>query len=529
MSEIIYNINDLVWAKMKGYTPWPGRVTEPPPDVKKSKKPNNPAQCIFFFGSNNYAWIEESQLKPYDQFKDKLKNASKSGAFKEAIDAIEAYIADPETIVNDRDPDAEFNKLRENSLDDSAVTNNSSVTSTPASTPVSGKKAPKRKSDKLKIKPVEIPKMNDSNEATNDVVIKSPPPKRQKRASVNDIKKSPIIEPNYTTPRSKLAVTQLLNRPTSVVRPETPEIDVATVSNTLRSKNINASGHTFGFLGLGTMGCGIVKNLINSGHKVVVWNRTSTKCRKFEEAGAEVKQTPSDVIDSTDITFSCVSDPQAAKDMVFGNCGVLSSGNLANKGYVEMTGIDSETSQDIAEAITNGMGRYLEAQIQGSKSQAEEGTLIILAAGDKTLFEECQTCFEAMGRNSFYLGDVGNASKMNLVFQMFAGVSLAGLAEAMALADRAGLQQKDVLEVLELTTMASQMITEKGQAILKGDFPTHLALSHMQKDLKLALSMAETLEQPLPLAAASNEVYKHAKRLGYGDHDASAVYVRARF
>lgn len=69
----------------------------------------------------------------------------------------------------------------------------------------------------------------------------------------------------------------MLNRPTSVARPETPEIDVAKVSNTLKSKNINPSTLTFGFLGLGIMGCGIVKNLINSGHKVVVWNRTATK------------------------------------------------------------------------------------------------------------------------------------------------------------------------------------------------------------------------------------------------------------
>lgn len=148
---------------------------------------------------------------------------------------------------------------------------------------------------------------------------KSPPPKRQKRTtSINEVKKSPAadIVPSFpSVPRSKLAVTQLLNRPTSVVRPDTPEIDVATVSNTLKSKNISPSALSFGFLGLGTMGCGIVKNLINSGHKVVVWNRTSTKCRKFEEAGADVKQTPSDVIDSTDITFSCVSDPQAAKDV----------------------------------------------------------------------------------------------------------------------------------------------------------------------------------------------------------------------
>lgn len=75
----------------------------------------------------------------------------------------------------------------------------------------------------------------------------------------------------------------------------------------------------------------------------------------------------------------------------------------------------------------------MRTQIQGSKNQAEEGTLIILAAGERTLFEECQTCFEAMGKNSFYLGDVGNASKMNLVLQMMAGVTMATLAEGLSL------------------------------------------------------------------------------------------------
>ena len=122
--------------------------------------------------------------------------------------------------------------------------------------------------------------------------------------------------------------------------------------------------------------------------------------------------------------------------MVFGNCGVLSASTLGQgKGYIEMTSIDCETSKDIFEGLTMRGGRYLEAQIQGSKSQSFEGTLIILAAGDRTLFEECQTCFEAMGRNSFFLGEVGNASKMNLVLQTMAGVTLAALAESMALGE----------------------------------------------------------------------------------------------
>jgi 3-hydroxyisobutyrate dehydrogenase-like beta-hydroxyacid dehydrogenase len=75
------------------------------------------------------------------------------------------------------------------------------------------------------------------------------------------------------------------------------------------------------------------------------------KVRDFVEAGAKEALTPSDVIAESDITFSCVSDPQAAKDLVFGNCGVLQEINTT-KGYVDMTGMDSDTSQDIAEAIS---------------------------------------------------------------------------------------------------------------------------------------------------------------------------------
>jgi 3-hydroxyisobutyrate dehydrogenase-like beta-hydroxyacid dehydrogenase len=89
--------------------------------------------------------------------------------------------------------------------------------------------------------------------------------------------------------------------------------------------------------------------------------------------------------------------------MVFGNCGVLQE-VTASKSYVEMTGTDAETSIDIAEAIGSKGGRYLEAQIQGSKVEAENGTLLILAAGDRVLYEDCQSAFQAMGKHSFFLG-----------------------------------------------------------------------------------------------------------------------------
>lgn len=128
-----------------------------------------------------------------------------------------------------------------------------------------------------------------------------------------------------------------------------------------------------------------------------------------------------------------------------------------------------------------------------------------------------------------FTGEIGNAAKMNSVLQVVCGVSLAALAEGLALADRAGLSQADLLDVLALTPLASPHLVLKGRAMLESSYSTHQPLAHMQKDLKLALGLGDALEQSLPLTATTNEIFKHAKRLGYANHDVAAVYIRARF
>jgi len=506
-----------VWAKMKGFSPWPGKVCMPPPDVKRPAIKKQ-MHCVNFFGTNDFAWIEEFSIKDYLEFKDQFVKSKQNKQMALAIEQIEKYLKTKDSGSQSEENDTEdFDALME---------------SEPKPEPKPKKTLKKTESRKREA--------NDSDSSASGPSSTSPTKKaktatkaqlKEKKeepsSSLNDQDLNPV--PSYSVKKSSAAVSGLLDRPT-LARPASPSIgiDLVTSSQTLREKDIQPSKLTFGFLGLGIMGSGIVKNLLNSGHNVIVWNRTTDKVKDFVEAGAKEALTPSDVIADSDITFSCVADPQAAKDLVFGNCGVLQEINTT-KGYVEMTGIDSETSQDIAEAISLKGGRYLEAQIQGSKTQAQDGTLVILVSGDRSLFDDCQSCFQAMGKNSFYLGEVGNATKMNLVLQTMMGVTLAGLAEGMALADRAGLQQKDVLEVLELTGLACPILLNKGRSIIDGGFPTHQPLQHMQKDLKLSLNMGDSLEQPLPLTASANEVFKHAKRLGYGEHDVSAVYIRARF
>ncbi|XP_062142957.1 cytokine-like nuclear factor N-PAC isoform X2 [Drosophila sulfurigaster albostrigata] len=606
--KFIYKPKDLIWAKMKGFTPWPGMIVEPPLDLLSQQRRAN-TKCVFFFGSRNFAWIEEHNIKPFEgPWKDELAKVSKPAAFRHAMADIDKYVDNPTEIDGQIDvscgmgnhaTEADFDKIRDG-LDsdenpDAAVasdTNNgvvphvvgspddesevpplasennanavagatSPVVSTTPTAKSQVKRTPKAKSSAAvavsskqankaaSAKSAAAQKRRVSSHLTPTGLLGSSG-KRGRRVASGDVDQYESPGGDYDgasssslaararidtetflgtlTKRAPNAIA-LLDRPV-VTRPETKTIDMNSRSNTLADRDIVASDQIFGFLGLGMMGSTIVKDLIYTGHKVVVWNRTIDKCQPFVEAGAEVKDTPMDVVEAADIIFCCVSDPKGAKDLVFGNCGVLQLKDLRNKAYVEMSTIDPDTSLDIGEGIKQCNGRYLEAQIHGSRQEAAEGMLIILAGGDRSVFEECHSCFKTIAKNTFFLGNVGNACKVNLILQTILGVSLVGLAEALALADRFSISLNDIIDIFDLTSMKSPLLLAKGKEMAKGDFNPQQPLSHMQRDLRLVLNMAENLDQSMPVTSITNEVFKHTKRLGYSEHDSSAVFVRSRF
>ncbi|KAK0041652.1 oxidoreductase GLYR1 [Biomphalaria pfeifferi] len=251
------------------------------------------------------------------------------------------------------------------------------------------------------------------------------------------------------------------------------------------------------------------------------------ECREFVKAGALKGNNPADVVQSCDITFTCVADSTAVRDIMFGNMGVL-DGISKGKCYVEMSTVDEETVQDVADAIMARGGAFLEAPVCGSRVPALEGQLLILSSGDRKLFDDCYSCFEAMGKKSFYLGnEVGTATRMKLIHNMILGNIVASLAEGMALAEKVGIDLEDFAEVLSLGSLACRTVNHKSQAILNGRFDPHFPLQHQQKDLRLVLGLGDSVEQPLFLAAAANELFKKARRMGYGDADVAAVFKAA--
>lgn len=278
----------------------------------------------------------------------------------------------------------------------------------------------------------------------------------------------------------------------------------------------------YGFLGLGIMGSRMATRLVRAGFAVTVWNRDASKCGALVALGAKQAPTPKEVAAEADITFAMVSDPQASLELCFGAEGVL-AGIGPGRGYVDMSTVDPATSRQVGEAVAAKGARFLEAPVSGTKKPAEDGTLVILAAGDKALYGQARPAFDQMGKASFYLGEVGQGTRMKLVVNLVLGAMMEVLGEALALGGKCGLPGEQVLEVLAQGAMANPMFGVKGPMILAGDTTTSFPLKHMEKDLRLTTRLGQELGQDLPVTEAVHAIFGKALAAGLGEEDIAAV------
>eukprot|EP00271_Cylindrocystis_brebissonii_P014275 TRINITY_DN35584_c0_g1_i1.p1 TRINITY_DN35584_c0_g1~~TRINITY_DN35584_c0_g1_i1.p1 ORF type:complete len:388 (+),score=60.37 TRINITY_DN35584_c0_g1_i1:134-1297(+) len=284
---------------------------------------------------------------------------------------------------------------------------------------------------------------------------------------------------------------------------------------------------TLGFLGLGIMGTAMAKNLIGAGYSVTVWNRSMDKCQALVDAGALQGSTPQKVTEACDITFAMLADPDAALEVACGASGAV-KGLGPGKGYVDVSTVDAATAQAIARAVKEAGAQFLEAPVSGSKKPAENGTLIFLTAGDEELFTRASPALDVMGKSKFFLGEVGKGAQMKLVVNMMLGSLMASFSEALALGEKVGLDPTTIVEVVGQGAVAAPMFSMKAPGMLKGSFAPAFPLKHQQKDLRLVLALAQEMGLTLPVAAATNEEYLQAQKMGLGDQDFSAVFQAIR-
>ncbi|MDD2898825.1 MAG: NAD(P)-dependent oxidoreductase [Desulfuromonadaceae bacterium] len=278
-----------------------------------------------------------------------------------------------------------------------------------------------------------------------------------------------------------------------------------------------------GFIGLGIMGSAMAANLVRGGFEVTVWNRSPEAFKPLAGMGATIALSPCAVAENSDITISMMANPIAVEAVRDGKEGII-AGLSPGKGFIDMSTVDDGTSLETARMADEAGAMFLEAPVAGSRKPAEDATLTIMAAGSRTLYDRSLPILETLGKKILFLGETGNASRMKLANNIVMCGTLTALCEGMRLASSAGLDMAQLLEVLDSGAVSNPMFRLKGPLIASNrEFPAAFPLKHMQKDLRLALRLAEDVGQPLFTTATINELFKKALAGGLGDLDFAAV------
>src|SRR5882762_8700710 len=279
---------------------------------------------------------------------------------------------------------------------------------------------------------------------------------------------------------------------------------------------------TISYLGLGTMGGGMVSNLLKAGYKLTVWNRSVKKCGPFGKKGARIADTPADAVRDAELVMYCLSNDQAVEEVVFEPKGIL-SGIKEGQIAVDMSTVLPATSLREEEAYAKRGVDFLDVPVFGSKQESADAKLWIMAAGNKSIFEKVKPVLEHLGQTVHYLGKNGNAAAMKLVGNLIVALEMEALAEGLVLAQKAGLDLNTVMEVVKVADFRSPLLVGNGQNILKRDVSTSFALKLMLKDAGLIKKFGESLQSPIPALRVVEKNLAAAVDLGFGTENASAL------
>ncbi|GAC1636955.1 MAG: NAD(P)-dependent oxidoreductase [Herpetosiphon sp.] len=275
-------------------------------------------------------------------------------------------------------------------------------------------------------------------------------------------------------------------------------------------------------IGLGIMGAGMAHNLLRAGVPLTVYNRNAEKSAPLANAGARVAASATEAATGADVVIAMLSNDDASREIWTAADGAL-AGVKAGAILIESSTLTPTWIRELS-ALGHERGcSLLDAPVSGSKPQAEAGELAFFVGGDAPTLEKVRPLLEAMGKRIHHLGPVGSGAEMKIVNNLMGGVQIAALAEGLVLAERAGLNKEQVLDLLMNGAPGSPIVRSKLQKMADHDYETNFALRWMEKDLSYALAEAERNGMRMSVVAAARALYRSGSAMGLSDQDFSAV------
>ena len=277
-----------------------------------------------------------------------------------------------------------------------------------------------------------------------------------------------------------------------------------------------------GFIGTGLMGAPMVMRLLAAGYRVQVWNRTRDKLTPVLGRGATAAESPAALARAADIIMMCVTDQRAAEEVLFGPSGVAVGGS-PGKLVVDFSSIAPDCAREFAARLERecAMG-LIDAPVSGGVTGAQAGTLVVMAGGKTDQLERARPVLEVLAQRVTRMGESGAGQVAKLCNQVIVGCLFPVIAEAVRLAEAAGVDARMLPEALKGGFADSLPLQVFGPRMARRDFANPSGTAYtLLKDLENAADVARGADVPLPMSRMATELYRLLLAQGRGAEEPS--------
>lgn len=280
------------------------------------------------------------------------------------------------------------------------------------------------------------------------------------------------------------------------------------------------------FLGLGTMGYPMAGHLQAAGHNVTVYNRTAAKAQAWaEQHGGRAASTPREAAKEADLVLACVGNDDDLRAVCLGPDGAF-AGMAKGAVFVDHTTVSAKVTAELYEAAkSHGLG-YIDGPVSGGQAGAENGQLSIMCGGEQSAYQRAEPVMQIYAKLCRRIGKSGAGQLTKMCNQIAIAGLVQGLSEALHFASKAGLDGRDVVEVISQGAAGSWQMANRYETMLDDHFDHGFAVDWMRKDLGICLETANENGASLPVTALVDQFYKDVQKMGGGRWDTSSLFKR---
>ena len=281
-----------------------------------------------------------------------------------------------------------------------------------------------------------------------------------------------------------------------------------------------------GFIGLGVMGSPIAGHIKKAGYEVTVFNRSEKKAIAWQKLyGGEIANSPAELAENCDMVFLCVGNDEDVEEVITGKGGVLES--IGPGGIIiDHTTTSAVLAKKIAIKSLEKEIFFIDAPVSGGEVGAKQGTLTVMAGGDKEAFERSQKIIQLYSKYSKRMGDSGTGQLTKMVNQICIAGLIQGLAEGMHFSEQAGLDTKEVIDVISKGAAQSWQMVNRWETMLEDNYDHGFTVDWMRKDLTFALEEALDNGTKLEITKLVDSFYSDLQHQGGGRWDTSSLFKR---